>query len=397
MGASRDTRAKARPGSEGLDPRARASWGTTSGTLVRRLVRPAACAAAAVMAVLWSLPGTTVAASTNGEREAVVRAVLFYSPTCPHCHSVMTESLSPLQAAYGSRLQILAVDVTDPAGSRLYDAAVAQFQVPAERRGVPALYVGDTLLVGSAEIPQEFPSLVERLMASGGSDWPAIPGLADTLASLPSSSISRPADSVLSEAIDRAARDPAGSALSVTVLLGLLASLAWAGMTLRRSLAASPEAPSAWIPLIGLGGLAVAAYMAGVETTGSPAVCGPVGDCNRVHESDYARLFGVLPIGVLGCAGYGTILVTWLAGRLATGGLAELARLGIFALAALGVLFSAYLTFLEPFVIGATCAWCLASAVLMGAILVVATASMWPRRRAGNALRTGRAALRRPV
>jgi uncharacterized membrane protein len=34
-----------------------------------------------------------------------------------------------------------------------------------------------------------------------------------------------------------------------------------------------------------------------------------------------------------------------------------------------GVLFSIYLTFLEPFVIGATCAWCLASAVTMTALM----------------------------
>jgi uncharacterized membrane protein len=30
-----------------------------------------------------------------------------------------------------------------------------------------------------------------------------------------------------------------------------------------------------------------------------------------------------------------------------------------------GILFSIYLTFLEPFVIGATCAWCITSAVIM--------------------------------
>jgi uncharacterized membrane protein len=37
-----------------------------------------------------------------------------------------------------------------------------------------------------------------------------------------------------------------------------------------------------------------------------------------------------------------------------------------------GTLFSIYLTFLEPFVIGATCAWCLASAVIMTALLWLA-------------------------
>ena len=34
-----------------------------------------------------------------------------------------------------------------------------------------------------------------------------------------------------------------------------------------------------------------------------------------------------------------------------------------------GTLFSIYLTFLEPFMIGATCAWCLASAVIMTTLM----------------------------
>jgi uncharacterized membrane protein len=35
-----------------------------------------------------------------------------------------------------------------------------------------------------------------------------------------------------------------------------------------------------------------------------------------------------------------------------------------------GTMFSIYLTFLEPFVIGATCAWCLTSAVLMTLLML---------------------------
>ena len=38
-----------------------------------------------------------------------------------------------------------------------------------------------------------------------------------------------------------------------------------------------------------------------------------------------------------------------------------------------GVLFSVCLTFLEPFVIGATCAWCLSSAVIMTLLLLLIT------------------------
>ena len=38
-----------------------------------------------------------------------------------------------------------------------------------------------------------------------------------------------------------------------------------------------------------------------------------------------------------------------------------------------GVLFSIYLTFLEPFVIGATCAWCITSAIIMTLIFLAST------------------------
>ena len=101
------------------------------------------------------------------------------------------------------------------------------------------------------------------------------------------------------------------------------------------------------------------------------AVCGPVGDCNTVQQSEYARLFGILPIGLLGMAGYLAIGTAWLVNRLAEGRLANLATISIWVLSALGTLFSIYLTFLEPFVIGATCAWCLTSAVLMTTLMLI--------------------------
>ena len=39
-----------------------------------------------------------------------------------------------------------------------------------------------------------------------------------------------------------------------------------------------------------------------------------------------------------------------------------------------GILFSIYLTFLEPFMIGASCLWCLSSAILMAALMYLSIA-----------------------
>jgi len=118
----------------------------------------------------------------------------------------------------------------------------------------------------------------------------------------------------------------------------------------------------------------VAAYLAYVETQAVTAVCGPVGDCNAVQTSEYAYLFGV-PIGVLGVMGYVAILAAWVWGKWQGDGRADLALLGM---TVFGVPFSIYLTYLEPFVIGAVCAWCLTSAVVMTLLMLASVETAVP-------------------
>ncbi|MCU7960839.1 MAG: vitamin K epoxide reductase family protein, partial [gamma proteobacterium symbiont of Bathyaustriella thionipta] len=122
------------------------------------------------------------------------------------------------------------------------------------------------------------------------------------------------------------------------------------------------------IPVLALAGLGVAAYLAWIETAGVAAVCGPVGDCNTVQQSEYAHLLGI-PMGVLGVVAYLGIFFLWLVAHRGPIRWHPLAQLLLFALTLGGILFSIYLTFLEPFVIGATCIWCLTSAIIMTSLL----------------------------
>ena len=168
-------------------------------------------------------------------------------------------------------------------------------------------------------------------------------------------------------------RDPLGNGFAVFVLVGMLASLGGAVIFQRRLPSRPANLNSGWlVPALCLIGLGVAAYLTYVETAHVEAVCGPVGDCNTVQQSEYARLFGVLPIGVLGIAGYAMILLVWSLGQFASPRLLAFKDLAVLAMATLGTLFSIYLTFLEPFVIGASCAWCLASSVIMTLLFWVA-------------------------
>lgn len=118
-----------------------------------------------------AIPSLTLAQSAE---QPVVQAVLFYSPTCSHCHYVVTEVLAPLVNEYGAQLQILAIDSTQPGGAALYQAAVKRYEIPLERQGVPTLIIGDIVLVGSGEIPAQFPALVEEHLVAGGIGWPDI-------------------------------------------------------------------------------------------------------------------------------------------------------------------------------------------------------------------------------
>jgi uncharacterized membrane protein len=121
-------------------------------------------------------------------------------------------------------------------------------------------------------------------------------------------------------------------------------------------------------------GIGIALYLSYVELTHTQAVCGPVGDCNTVQQSPYATLFGVIPVGVIGIVGYVLIALAWLAQKYGINRLDYFGALAAWAFTLFGVLFFIYLTFLEPFVIGATCAWCLTSAIVMILLLWASTA-----------------------
>jgi uncharacterized membrane protein len=171
---------------------------------------------------------------------------------------------------------------------------------------------------------------------------------------------------------EKFARDPAGNTLSVFVLVGMLSALVWGTHYFIRPERHLYELTVSWlIPVLSLVGLVVAGYLAYVETAQVSAVCGPVGDCNTVQQSQYARLFGILPIGVLGLVGYVMIILAWLGTRYGRDDIQNLGALAMLGLTFVGTLFSVYLTFLEPFVIGATCAWCLTSAVVMTILMLL--------------------------
>jgi hypothetical protein len=291
------------------------------------------------------------------------------------------------------------------------------------------------VLVGSVEIPDQFPGIVREGLASG-IDWPAIPGFVPpvesgeptaqaTMVATPSTTASPPAtateivatatvtledtettsptpdmepttvalaeedsaslilDSSQQEiAFDDSENppaDPVGFALSTAILIIMVLACAYVAWRLLVPAAGAREAGRitietglGWaIPLLAIVALGVAAYLAYVEVNQVAAVCGPVGHCNLVQSSSYARIVGV-PIALLGIVSYVAIIILWVVDRFVQRDSWKMAaRIGLIALTVFGTLFSIYLTLLELFVIHAVCAWCLTSAVVMTILMVL--------------------------
>ena len=123
------------------------------------------------------------------------------------------------------------------------------------------------------------------------------------------------------------------------------------------------------IGALAVAGLAVAGYLTWVHYADVKPLCLASRGCELVQASSYAELGGV-PVAVVGVGGYLAILASLAIGR-------DRGRLATAFLAFAGLAFSAYLTYVELFTIEAVCQWCVASALVMTSIAVLATIRAW--------------------
>jgi uncharacterized membrane protein len=164
-----------------------------------------------------------------------------------------------------------------------------------------------------------------------------------------------------------------GFVLAIFVMIFMATALVYSMIFFARGKSMRLPAWSDWlIPALIVIGIGVAGYLSYVETQEVEAVCGPVGDCNAVQTSPYATLFRFLPVGILGLLGYFGLLAAWLA-RKYIPQLEKPAAIAYYGMAFFAVVFSLYLTYLEPFVIKAVCAWCITSAVIVTLLLLLGT------------------------
>lgn len=138
------------------------------------------------------------------------------------------------------------------------------------------------------------------------------------------------------------------------------------------------------VAVLALIGVVIAGYMS-LYSVGAltSLACGAGGSCEAVQASPWSVFFGV-PVPLIGLVGYALILAVSVAGvqpafvddrRIAT---------ALIGLSAIAFLFSAYLSGVEAFLIGAWCRWCIASAVVSTLLFLVSLPELRRLRKGGS-------------
>lgn len=126
----------------------------------------------------------------------------------------------------------------------------------------------------------------------------------------------------------------------------------------------SPPATRMAIAVLALLGLFVSLYLSMFKWGMMGAIQCSIGGCQTVQNSPWSMFLGQ-PVAVWGLGAYLTLLALAIVGLQPRFVNERWVALAIFGISAVGVLFSAWLTYLEAAVIHAWCQWCVISAILI--------------------------------
>lgn len=115
-------------------------------------------------------------------------------------------------------------------------------------------------------------------------------------------------------------------------------------------------------------GTIVSSYLTWIHYSGDLALCIGVGGCEAVQQSRFS-VVGPLPVALIGLAGFVAILAVALL-RL-RGDAPWWTDSTLFGLSLAATLYVAYLTYIELFVIGALCPWCVTVALCSASVLAL--------------------------
>jgi uncharacterized membrane protein len=129
------------------------------------------------------------------------------------------------------------------------------------------------------------------------------------------------------------------------------------------------------IALLALAGAFVALYLTLYKVGVIGELSCSVGECETVNTSRWATFLG-FPVAAWGLATYVVLFAVAVYGNSERAEGSRTVSWALVAIAGWSVLFSAWLTYLELFVIHAICIWCVTSACIMAAVFITSLVDM---------------------
>jgi uncharacterized membrane protein len=125
-----------------------------------------------------------------------------------------------------------------------------------------------------------------------------------------------------------------------------------------------------WVSLVLTAiGILDSVYLLIYKITNNYAMCLGSGECSTVNASRYSTIYGI-PVSLLGILAYLAILILFFLEWKKVFS-SDNSNLLVFGISLVGVLFSAYLTYIEFYVIHAVCPFCIISAIVITLIFII--------------------------
>ena len=125
-----------------------------------------------------------------------------------------------------------------------------------------------------------------------------------------------------------------------------------------------------WVSLVLTAiGILDSVYLFIYKITNNYAMCLGSGECSTVNASRYSMIYGI-PVSLLGILAYLAIFILLIL-ELRKVFSSDNSNLLVFGISLVGVLFSAYLTYIEFYVIHAVCPFCIISAFVITLIFII--------------------------
>lgn len=137
------------------------------------------------------------------------------------------------------------------------------------------------------------------------------------------------------------------------------------------------------IVVLGLGGMGVSGYLTYGYIINTSIGCPFGADCDLVQASPYAYMWG-FPVPLLGLLMYAALTLMGFFLFLRKSDWENILSLGVYGISLAGVIFTAYLYYLEIFVLHAFCSWCIVSSIVILFIFILSLAYLNKIKRFGE-------------